>query len=134
MFTKKPTRSREREAREEFRKEFRDNFDLEPYQLEHCCGITQIGGWNGFNDSDLIKYKKVIVEEVTGAIDGSMREYGVVVTTINHNQVKSVVPILKALGFTFAAKGVNNRHGNTVYIWTKVINPSKRSHLPAKKK
>ena len=134
MFTKQLSRDEEREAKEEFIESFRDGFDHTGYDLEHCCGVLQVGGWNDFNDSDLIKYKRAIVQEFKGDFMDNWRSYGVVLTTINHHQICSVVPILKALGFTFASKGVNLKHGNTVYVWTKVINKSTRSHLPPKKK
>lgn len=133
MFAKKLSRADEKEAREEFIQGFSDEFNSYGNQLNHCCGVLEIGGWNNLNNSDLIKYKRAIVQEFNDSLMDNWRSYGIVLTTINHQQVRSVVPILKALGFKFATKGINNRHGNTVYVWTKVINKSTRSHLPPKK-
>lgn len=114
-----------RQEREEFLNDLESTLQFNA--LEGCCGIIEISNFENISGSDLIRHKASAVSFLKDKNVYSDR-VAMHIVSINHLQIRSVVPILEEAGFTMLMKGTNKGYnGNAVFLWGKVINPTRKT-------
>lgn len=126
IFTRTQTKEEEAALKERFKRALKDHVRWNIFN--RCCGFHEIGGWETINLSDYKTYQKEAVEFLSKSHNFYERNVipACLVTTICNHQTEFMVPIFLSASFRLIESGVNRKTKNSVYMYSKILNPMEK--------